>query len=131
MSSPTAIIHNLKWPPLQQRRAQAKAVMMYRIVNGFVAIPAKSTSSMHRTGQEVMKLDSYSRSRECRHTNNRCFSFGYLELDVEFGIQYHPTSWANHPSKSSGMPIAVSPPPCRYSTSPFLTDFSYHRCTNV
>lgn len=33
MSSVSAMLHHLQWPTLQQRRAENKAIMMYRIVN--------------------------------------------------------------------------------------------------
>ena len=38
-SSVTAMINQLQWPTLQERRAQAKATMMYRIVNNIVDVP--------------------------------------------------------------------------------------------
>ena len=38
-SSPTSMIQHIGWPTLRARRSQAKAVMMYRIVNKHVAIP--------------------------------------------------------------------------------------------
>ena len=38
-SSVSAMINQLQWPTLQERRAQAKATMMYRIVYNLVDIP--------------------------------------------------------------------------------------------
>ena len=38
-SSVTAMIEDLKWPTLEERRAQAKVAMMYRIMNDLVDIP--------------------------------------------------------------------------------------------
>ena len=58
------MLETLKWPLLQQRRAQAKAVMMYRIVNGLVAIPANkhliNTQSRTR-GHETKFLQPFTR----------------------------------------------------------------------
>ena len=39
ISSVTTMLTNLDWNTLQERRAQAKAVMMFRIVNNLVDIP--------------------------------------------------------------------------------------------
>jgi hypothetical protein len=33
------MLQTLQWPTLAERRARIKATMMYRIVNGLVAIP--------------------------------------------------------------------------------------------
>ena len=38
-SSVTAMIEDLKWPTLEERRAQAKVAMMYRIMNDLLDIP--------------------------------------------------------------------------------------------
>ena len=38
-SSVTEMVNQLQWTTLQERRAQAKAVMMFRIVNNFVDVP--------------------------------------------------------------------------------------------
>ena len=38
-SSVTAMLNELGWETLQQRRQQAKVVMFYRIVHGLVAVP--------------------------------------------------------------------------------------------
>ena len=53
-SSVTTMLTNLDWNTLQERRARAKAVMMFRIVNNLVDIPttylisAATTISGHR-----------------------------------------------------------------------------------
>ena len=39
-ASVTHLLQQLNWPTLQERRAQAKVVMFYKIVNNLVAIPA-------------------------------------------------------------------------------------------
>jgi len=38
-SSITTMLNTLQWQPLVERRTRCQAVMMYRIVNGLVAIP--------------------------------------------------------------------------------------------
>ena len=38
-NSVTPILNELNWAPLQERRAQYKVIMMYRIVHGLVDIP--------------------------------------------------------------------------------------------
>jgi len=38
--SPTLMMQQMGWNALQERRNQAKVIMMYRIVNGLIAIPA-------------------------------------------------------------------------------------------
>ena len=45
-SSVTSMLDTLQWSSLEERRARCKAVMMYRIVNGLVAIPP---SELHPT----------------------------------------------------------------------------------
>jgi ammonia channel protein AmtB len=45
-SSITSMLGTLQWSSLEERRARCKAVMMYRIVNGLVAIPP---SELHPT----------------------------------------------------------------------------------
>ena len=41
-SSVTTMLNQLQWPTLQDRRKQAKIVMMYRFINGQSDIPCKS-----------------------------------------------------------------------------------------
>ena len=70
-SSVTTMIGSLKWPLLQHRRANAKAVMMYRIVNGLVAIPANkylvATESRTR-GHETRFLQPFTRVQAYKHS---------------------------------------------------------------
>ena len=42
-SSVKTMLNQLQWPTLQDRRKQAKIVMMYRYLNGQSDIPCKST----------------------------------------------------------------------------------------
>ena len=39
-SSVALMLQSLQWQSLQERRAHSKVIMLYRIINGFVAIPA-------------------------------------------------------------------------------------------
>ena len=39
-SSVALMLQSLQWQPLQERRAHIKVIMLYRIINGLVAIPA-------------------------------------------------------------------------------------------
>ena len=39
LSSITSMLQTLQWPTLAEGRARIKATMMYRIVNGLIAIP--------------------------------------------------------------------------------------------
>jgi len=41
-SSVTAMLQTLQWDSFQQRRARSRVLMLYRIHNGFVAIPASA-----------------------------------------------------------------------------------------
>ena len=40
-SSVNNMLHQLQWPTLQERRAENKVIMMFRIVNNLVAIPTE------------------------------------------------------------------------------------------
>ena len=58
------MLNSLNWPTLQRRREQAKAIMMYRIVNGLVAIPASQhlVPALSRTrGHDLRFLQPYNR----------------------------------------------------------------------
>ena len=44
-SSVAQMLHNLHWQSLQERRAHNKAIMLYKIINGLVAIPAAPPQS--------------------------------------------------------------------------------------
>ena len=70
-SSVSSMIGALNWPLLQQRRSHAKAVMMYRIVNGLVAIPANKhlvpTQSRTR-GHDTRFLQPFTRVQSYKHS---------------------------------------------------------------
>ena len=70
-SSVTTMIGSLKWPLLQQRRANAKAVLVYRIVNGLVAIPANKylvvTGSQTRW-HETRFINPFTRVQAYKHS---------------------------------------------------------------
>lgn len=60
----TPMLDALEWPTLQRRRKEAKAAMMYRIVNGLVAIPAGRhlTPTQNRTrGHSTRFLQPHTR----------------------------------------------------------------------
>ena len=50
-SSPTAMLDQLKWPPLKQRRAQAKVIMIFRIRRKLVEIPSTSLIPAETAGR--------------------------------------------------------------------------------
>jgi len=55
-SSVTAMLQKLQWDSLQQRRAHSRVLMLYRIHNGLVAIPASAylqPATAHTTGSET------------------------------------------------------------------------------
>ena len=63
-SSVTSMLHNLGWPSLERRRKEAKAVMMYRIVNSLIAIPTSpylmtATRSEYKFVQPPTRIDNY------------------------------------------------------------------------
>jgi hypothetical protein len=45
-SSVTAMLQQLGWPSLQERRAHAKVTMMYRITNGLVEVPTSNLTAI-------------------------------------------------------------------------------------
>jgi len=54
-SSPTAMMKELQWESLEQRRLIARLVMMYRIQYGLIDIPASYTTRSHSLrGHPVM-----------------------------------------------------------------------------
>jgi len=64
-SSATTMLNHLKWETLQQRRLRTKAIMMYRIINGLVAI--EPPQFMHHLGaaargQQQKYIVPYSRT---------------------------------------------------------------------
>ena len=50
-SSVTPMLHELQWPTLRERRAQFKAVMMFRIVHGLIGIPPSYLATAPRMSQ--------------------------------------------------------------------------------
>jgi len=55
-SSVTAMLQKLQWDSLQQRRARSRVLMLYRIRNGLVAIPASAylhPATTHTRGSET------------------------------------------------------------------------------
>jgi len=63
--SPTLMMQQLGWNTLQERRNQARVIMMYRIVNGLIAIPASlyltySTQSTRGHGLKCVSAFNYS-----------------------------------------------------------------------
>ena len=63
-SSVTAMLEQFKWKSLEQRRSQAKVVMMYRIVNGLIAIPLHnylSYSTSTTRGHSLKLMVPYAR----------------------------------------------------------------------
>ena len=70
-SSVTPMLNSLNWPTLQRRREQAKAIMMYRIVNGLVAIPASQhlVPALSRTrGHDLRFLQPHNRVQAYKHS---------------------------------------------------------------
>jgi len=69
-ASVTQMLTNLNWPTLAKCRQEQKVIMMFKIVNGLVDIPAHSillsTSMLHNTRshkkrftQPLARIDSY------------------------------------------------------------------------
>ena len=69
-SSVNNMLHQLQWPTLQERRAENKVIMMFRIVNNLVAIPtecliptaATVRGHNHRYLVPYARTDTYQRS---------------------------------------------------------------------
>lgn len=56
-SSVTAMIHQLQWQTLQERRAHLKVAMMYRIINSYIDIPGSYLVQATQTNRgHSMKL---------------------------------------------------------------------------
>eukprot|EP00745_Piridium_sociabile_P038619 TRINITY_DN7074_c0_g1_i3.p1 TRINITY_DN7074_c0_g1~~TRINITY_DN7074_c0_g1_i3.p1 ORF type:complete len:816 (+),score=128.54 TRINITY_DN7074_c0_g1_i3:312-2759(+) len=69
-SSVTSMIERLGWDTLQERRAHARVIMMYRIVNGLIAIPStmlQPTTSMAR-GHSQRFFVPFTRTDTYRHS---------------------------------------------------------------
>ena len=67
----TPMLECFNWPTLQCRRQPAKAAMMYRIVNGLVAIPADEhlTPIQNRTrGHGIRFLRPHTRIQAYKHS---------------------------------------------------------------
>jgi hypothetical protein len=68
-SSVTAMLDQLQWSSLEERRAQAKADMMYRIVNGLVDIPTSLLSpTLTMRGHTQKYLVPFARIDVYRHS---------------------------------------------------------------
>ena len=62
-SSVTPMLQQLQWPTLQERRAQAKVYMMYRIVYSLVDIPSSHlTPTLSVRGHNMKFLIPYART---------------------------------------------------------------------
>lgn len=62
-TSVTPMLHELEWPPLQERRAQAKLIMLYRIVHQLVDIPAANLTPVTTTrGHDQRYLIPFART---------------------------------------------------------------------
>jgi hypothetical protein len=57
-SSVTAMLQDLKWQPLADRRRDQRSILLYKIINGLVAIPAD---------QHIQPNPRPSRNRHTRH----------------------------------------------------------------
>jgi hypothetical protein len=64
-SSVTSMLQTLQWPTLAERRARIKATMMYRIVNGLVAIPP---TELHTSTTTARFIVLYARMQLYRHS---------------------------------------------------------------
>ena len=68
-SSVTAMLDQLQWSSLQERRAQAKVEMMYRIVNDLVDIPTSYlTPTLMMRGHTQKYLVPFARIDVFRHS---------------------------------------------------------------
>jgi hypothetical protein len=69
-SSVTSMLQTLQWPTLAERRARIKATMMYRIVNGLVAIPPteQHTSTTTARGHTARFIVPYARTQLYRNS---------------------------------------------------------------
>ena len=92
--STAQLIQDLNWPPLQQRRQNAKLVMMYRITYGLVDIPA----SLHPTG-------TYTREHSLRYLVQYCRTESACTPSSrrasEFRTTYQSTSPCLRPLRAS------------------------------
>ena len=92
-SSVTEMMRALEWESLQQRRHQAKSVMMYRIVNSLVDIPPREY--LHPQGTAV------TRGHQCRfmvpYSRTDTFRMAFFPSAIRLWNQL-PESIVNAPS---------------------------------
>jgi hypothetical protein len=71
-SGVSTMLNQLQWTTIKERRAQAKAYMMYRVVNQLIDIPIKSTQSSSSSNKVQATVVDY-RTGACgaRKTMNR------------------------------------------------------------
>lgn len=69
-SSVTRMLEDLDWPTLRERRAENKAIIMYRIVNNMVAIPSQYLipTATAITGHNHRFFLPYARSQTYQHS---------------------------------------------------------------
>ena len=70
-SSTSEMIQNLEWPSLQQRRSDAKLVMMYRITYNLIDIPAAAylhPSGLTTRGHSLRYFTPYCRTDTYRYS---------------------------------------------------------------
>ena len=73
-ASTTAMVSNLNWPTLQERRARARVIMFHKIHYGLVAIPISlfiPSSSLHYTRGAHVKYLPF-RPRTMLYQNSFC-----------------------------------------------------------
>ena len=104
-SSVSVMINQLNWPTLQERRAQAKATMMYRIVYQLIDIPSTLLiPTISRRGNNTTFLVPYARTtlyqksffpdgdQDLEHfTIWSCQRTIHRQLQVPDPAHYHPT----------------------------------------
>ena len=84
-ASPTAMMKELGWQALAERRAKAKAVMMYKIQNNLIAIPQhlfQNYSRHSRRSQAVFILPF------CR---TDCYKFSFVPTSVKIWNELPPS----------------------------------------
>ena len=82
-SSVTAMMRALEWESLQQRRQEAEADMMYRIVNSLVDIPPQH--HLHQQGTALTRgrvpVQIHGPLQQDRHTQNGILPFCYSSVE--------------------------------------------------
>ena len=94
-SSPTAMLKQLDWSSLQLRRLQAKATMMYRIVNNLIAIPMDP----HLTPIQTATRGHDIRFRQ-PHTRVQAYKYSYFPSAIRIWNSL-PQDLINKPSIDS------------------------------